>query len=121
MASRDRLATSVLLEHHPQVFEYCETDLELVIKDSSLIFSAADVKSYMQVVCCCTYTRQSKDMHGTAQEAPADMARELSSNINLGHRSSSSTNADGAQGADVLPRSMGAAPRHQAQQLPDCP
>jgi hypothetical protein len=32
-----------------QVFEYCETDLELVIKDSSLIFSAADVKSYMQV------------------------------------------------------------------------
>ncbi len=34
----------------PQVFEYCETDLELVIKDSSLIFAAADVKAYMRMV-----------------------------------------------------------------------
>ena len=34
----------------PQVFEYCETDLELVIKDRSLIFSAADVKAYLQMV-----------------------------------------------------------------------
>lgn len=33
-----------------QVFEYCETDLELVIKDSSLIFAAADVKAYMQMI-----------------------------------------------------------------------
>lgn len=33
-----------------QVFEYCETDLELVIKDRSLIFSAADVKAYLQMV-----------------------------------------------------------------------
>lgn len=33
-----------------QVFEYCETDLELVIKDRSLVFSAADVKSYMQQI-----------------------------------------------------------------------
>ena len=33
----------------PQVFEYCETDLELVIKDRSLIFAPADVKAYMQV------------------------------------------------------------------------
>lgn len=32
------------------VFEYCETDLELVIKDRSLMFSAADVKSYMQMI-----------------------------------------------------------------------
>ena len=35
---------------HLQVFEYCETDLELVIKDRSLIFSAADVKAYLQMV-----------------------------------------------------------------------
>lgn len=39
------------------MFEYCETDLELVIRDRSLIFGAADVKSYMQqilesVSCC---------------------------------------------------------------------
>ena len=34
----------------PQVFEYCETDLELVIKDRSLIFSAADVKAYLRMV-----------------------------------------------------------------------
>lgn len=33
-----------------QVFEYCETDLELVIKDRSLIFSAADVKSFMDMI-----------------------------------------------------------------------
>ena len=33
-----------------QVFEYCETDLELVIKDRSLLFSGADVKSYMQQI-----------------------------------------------------------------------
>lgn len=45
------------LQQHPrfiagaaQVFEYCETDLELVIKDSSLIFAAADVKAYMQMI-----------------------------------------------------------------------
>lgn len=33
-----------------QVFEYAETDLELVIKDRSLILSTADVKSYMQML-----------------------------------------------------------------------
>jgi serine/threonine protein kinase len=33
-----------------QVFEFAETDLEAVIKDRSLILSAADVKSYMQML-----------------------------------------------------------------------
>ena len=33
-----------------QVFEYCETDLEIVIKDRSLILSPADVKSILQQV-----------------------------------------------------------------------
>jgi hypothetical protein len=51
-----------------QVFEYCETDLELVIKDSSLIFSAADVKSYMQVGRCwsCIAAAQIRSMMARA-------------------------------------------------------
>ncbi|KAK9814600.1 hypothetical protein WJX72_008473 [[Myrmecia] bisecta] len=32
------------------VFEYMESDLEMVIKDRSLIISAADIKSYMQML-----------------------------------------------------------------------
>ncbi len=33
-----------------QVFEYMQTDLEVVIKDRSLTFSEGDVKAYMQMV-----------------------------------------------------------------------
>ena len=33
-----------------QVFEFMQTDLEIVIKDRSLTLSPADVKSYMQMV-----------------------------------------------------------------------
>ena len=31
------------------VFEFCESDLEVVIKDRSIVLSAADIKAYMQV------------------------------------------------------------------------
>lgn len=33
-----------------QVFEYMQTDLEIVIKDRGITLSQADVKSYMQMV-----------------------------------------------------------------------
>lgn len=33
-----------------QVFEFMQTDLEIIIKDKSLTLSAADVKSYIQMV-----------------------------------------------------------------------
>ena len=36
--------------HVCQVFEYMQTDLEVVIKDRSLTFSEGDVKAYMQMV-----------------------------------------------------------------------
>lgn len=36
--------------HHPlaQVMEYCESDLEHVIRDRSRLLSAGDIKAYMQ-------------------------------------------------------------------------
>ena len=33
-----------------QVFEFMQTDLEIIIKDRSLTLSAADVKAYIQMV-----------------------------------------------------------------------
>ena len=33
-----------------QVFEFMQTDLEIIIKDRSLTLSPADVKSYIQMV-----------------------------------------------------------------------
>lgn len=32
----------------PQVMEYCESDLEHVIRDRSRLLSAGDIKAYMQ-------------------------------------------------------------------------
>ena len=33
-----------------QVFEYCESDLEVLIKDRRTLLSAADIKAYMQMI-----------------------------------------------------------------------
>ena len=35
---------------HAQVFEYCESDLEHLIKDSRTILSAGDIKAYMRMI-----------------------------------------------------------------------
>jgi hypothetical protein len=102
----------------PQVFEYCETDLELVIKDSSLIFSAADVKSYMQAGCRRWRTQAGTMIRvpGRGLRAPTDMAGLMatagSTALHLQRKPLSPLPADGAEGADFLPRSLGAAPRH---------
>ena len=37
-------------KHVLQVFEYMETDLEIVIKDKSVVLSPSDVKAYLQML-----------------------------------------------------------------------
>ena len=44
------LGPDINLQHGLQVFEYMETDLEIVIKDKSVILSPSDVKAYLQML-----------------------------------------------------------------------
>ena len=44
------LGLDIDIQHVLQVFEYMETDLEIVVKDKSVVLGPSDVKAYLQML-----------------------------------------------------------------------
>ena len=106
------------------VMEFCESDLEHVIKDRARLLSAGDVKAYMQVRRCWrTHTKRRLGMPACmhlGQPQQGWVQGTCRSRACVCHCDAPCPGppVDDPAQPGVLPQPLGGSPRHQAKQLP---